>query len=49
MNIGNYDVTKMHYEGPGPVPGAPGHGYGYEVRTAGLTSGTAPGSVMQTV
>jgi len=36
--IGNYDVTKLHYEGPGNVPGAPGHGYGYDVRTAGLTS-----------
>lgn len=30
---GNYDVTKMHYEGPGDIPGAPGMGYGYEVRT----------------
>jgi len=30
---GNYDVTKMHYEGPGAVPGAPGGGYGYDVRT----------------
>jgi 20S proteasome subunit beta 5 len=30
---GNYDVTKMHYDGPGAVPGAPGGGYGYDVRT----------------
>ncbi|SRR6266404_3172347 len=30
---GNYDITKMHYEGPGAVPGAPGSGYGYDVRT----------------
>ena len=29
---GNYDITKMHYEGPGAVPGAPGGGYGYDVR-----------------
>ncbi|CAE6441677.1 hypothetical protein ACGC1H_004266 [Rhizoctonia solani] len=31
--IDNYDVTKMHYEGPGQVPGAVGGGYGYDVRT----------------
>jgi 20S proteasome subunit beta 5 len=30
---GNYDITKMHYDGPGAVPGAPGGGYGYDVRT----------------
>jgi 20S proteasome subunit beta 5 len=30
---GNYDITTMHYEGPGAVPGAPGGGYGYDVRT----------------
>ncbi|KAI0054005.1 N-terminal nucleophile aminohydrolase [Auriscalpium vulgare] len=37
--IGNYDVTKMHYEGPGPdVPGAPVGGYGYDVRTHGRFS-----------
>jgi len=23
----------MHYDGPGAVPGAPGGGYGYDVRT----------------
>lgn len=29
----------MHYEGPGDsVPGAPGGGYGYEVRSKGLSS-----------
>ncbi|KAI0318932.1 nucleophile aminohydrolase [Amylostereum chailletii] len=37
--IGNYDVTKLHYEGPGDdVPGAPGGGYGYDVRTQGQFS-----------
>ena len=30
--LGNYDITKMHYDGPGAVPGAPGGGYGYDVR-----------------
>ncbi|KAG8834386.1 Proteasome subunit beta type-5 [Serendipita sp. 400] len=30
--IGNYDITKMHYEGPGNLPGAPAGGYGYEER-----------------
>lgn len=29
---GNYDVTKMHYDGPGDVPGAPAGGYGYKTR-----------------
>ena len=33
VNIGNYDITKMHYDGPGEVPGAPGGGYGYDTRT----------------
>ncbi|KAG8948295.1 Proteasome subunit beta type-5 [Tulasnella sp. 424] len=32
--IGNYDVTKLHYEGPGDVPGATGGAYGYDIRTA---------------
>ncbi|EPQ27959.1 uncharacterized protein PFL1_04286 [Pseudozyma flocculosa PF-1] len=36
--IDNYDVTKLHYDGPGNVPGAPGGGYGWDVRTAGLSS-----------
>lgn len=38
----NYDVTKLHYDGPGNVPGAPGGGYGYSVRTEGLTASDAP-------
>ena len=38
MMLGNYDITKMHYEGPGAVPGAPGGGYGYDVRTDGRFS-----------
>ncbi|KAH9981345.1 N-terminal nucleophile aminohydrolase [Lactifluus volemus] len=36
--IGNYDITKMHYEGPGAVPGAPHGGYGYDVRHDGRFS-----------
>ncbi|TRM62570.1 nucleophile aminohydrolase [Schizophyllum amplum] len=32
---GNYDLSKLHYEGPGNVPGAPGGGYGYDVRMEG--------------
>ncbi|EJU05281.1 proteasome-domain-containing protein [Dacryopinax primogenitus] len=39
--LGNYDVTKMHYDGPGNVPGATGGGYGYEVRTAGRSASDA--------
>jgi 20S proteasome subunit beta 5 len=35
---GNYDITKMHYEGPGAVPGAPHGGYGYDVRHDGRFS-----------
>lgn len=31
--LGNYDITKMHYDGPGAVPGSLGSGYGYDVRT----------------
>lgn len=30
---GNYDITKMHYDGPGAVLGSPGSGYGYDLRT----------------
>ncbi|KAG8710486.1 Proteasome subunit beta type-5 [Ceratobasidium sp. 395] len=30
--IGNYDITKLHYDGPGQVPGATGGGYGYDTR-----------------
>ena len=33
---GNYDITKLHYDGPG-IPGAPA-GYGYDQRTLGLSS-----------
>jgi 20S proteasome subunit beta 5 len=40
--IGNYDISKMHYDGPGDVPGAPGHGYGYDIRVAGLSSTNPP-------
>jgi 20S proteasome subunit beta 5 len=32
----------MHYEGPGDVPGAPGHGYGYDVRVEGRSSANPP-------
>ncbi|KAG6916600.1 Proteasome subunit beta type-5 [Tephrocybe rancida] len=40
--IGNYDIAKMHYDGPGNVPGAPGGGYGYDVRVEGHSSTNAP-------
>jgi len=40
--IGNYDITKLHYEGPGNVPGATGGGYGYGVRTEGVLSSDPP-------
>jgi 20S proteasome subunit beta 5 len=42
MRSDNYDITKLHYEGPGNVPGATGGGYGYSVRTEGLTASDAP-------
>jgi len=42
MNKGNYDINKMHYDGPGDVPGAPGGGYGYDVRTGGRLSVLGP-------
>ncbi|KAG6856465.1 Proteasome subunit beta type-5 [Tephrocybe sp. NHM501043] len=38
---GNYDIAKMHYDGPGNVPGAPGGGYGYDVRVEGRNSSNA--------
>ena len=41
---GNYDVSKMHYDGPGDIPGAPGHGYGYDIRVAGKSSADPPPS-----
>jgi len=42
MIIGNYDISKLHYDGPGDVPGAPGGGYGYDVRVEGLSSANPP-------
>lgn len=33
---GNYDVSKMHYEGPNGV------GYGYELRVQGKSSANPP-------
>jgi hypothetical protein len=39
---GNYDLSKMHYEGPGDVPDAPGGGYGYAIRTQGKSSADPP-------
>jgi len=40
--IGNYDISKMHYEGPGDVPGGPGKGYGYDIRVEGRSSANPP-------
>lgn len=34
---GNYDVSKMHYDGPGNIPGGQAAGYGYDVRTGANT------------
>jgi hypothetical protein len=42
ISQGNYDISKMHYEGPGDVPGAPGGGYGYAIRTQGKSSADPP-------
>jgi hypothetical protein len=39
---GNYDISKMHYDGPGDVPGAPVGGYGYGIRVEGLSSANPP-------
>jgi len=39
---GNYDVSQMHYEGPGNVAGAPGGGYGYDLRVEGRSSANPP-------
>ncbi|WFD32479.1 proteasome endopeptidase complex [Malassezia sp. CBS 17886] len=39
--IGNYDVMNLHYDGVDQAiaaPGVPSGGYGYSVRTAGLSS-----------
>jgi len=35
---GNYDISTLHYDGPGDVPGAPGGGYGYDIRVEGVKS-----------
>jgi 20S proteasome subunit beta 5 len=40
--IGNYDVSKLHYDGPGDVPGAVGGGYGYDLRVEGRSSANPP-------
>ncbi|KAJ7343272.1 20S proteasome subunit [Mycena albidolilacea] len=40
--IGNYDISKMHYDGPGDVPGAPETGYGYDIRVEGRSSANPP-------
>jgi 20S proteasome subunit beta 5 len=42
ITTGNYDISQMHYEGPGNIPGAPGSGYGYDIRVAGKTSSNPP-------
>ncbi|KAJ7910024.1 20S proteasome subunit [Mycena leptocephala] len=36
--VGNYDISTMHYEGPGDVPGSLGAAYGYNIRVAGRSS-----------
>ncbi|KAJ7662585.1 20S proteasome subunit [Mycena polygramma] len=36
--IGNYDISTMHYEGPGDVAGASGEAYGYDIRVKGRSS-----------
>ncbi|KAJ7845119.1 20S proteasome subunit [Mycena olivaceomarginata] len=40
--VGNYDISTMHYEGPGDVPGADRTAYGYDVRVAGRSSANPP-------
>lgn len=45
-SLGNYDISKLHYDGPGNVPGGPGHGYGYDIRVEGLNSGNAPAATV---
>lgn len=39
---GNYDISQMHYEGPGDVPGHVGGGFGYDLRVEGLSSANPP-------
>ncbi|KAJ6550109.1 nucleophile aminohydrolase [Mycena capillaripes] len=36
--IGNYDISTMHYEGSGDVPGSADIAYGYDIRVAGRSS-----------
>ncbi|KAJ7839159.1 nucleophile aminohydrolase, partial [Mycena olivaceomarginata] len=38
----NYDISTMHYGGPGDVPGADRTAYGYDVRVAGRSSANPP-------
>ncbi|KAJ7477381.1 N-terminal nucleophile aminohydrolase [Mycena latifolia] len=40
--VGGYDISTMHYEGPGDVLGAQGGGYGYDLRVAGRSSANPP-------
>ncbi|KAJ7032887.1 N-terminal nucleophile aminohydrolase [Mycena alexandri] len=40
--VGNYDISTMHYEGPGDVPGSLGAPYGYNIRVAGRSSADSP-------
>ncbi|KAF9246452.1 20S proteasome subunit [Melanogaster broomeanus] len=40
--IGNYDLTTLHYDGPGNAAGSPGHGYSYDIRVEGQTSANPP-------
>ena len=41
MSVGDYDISKMHYEGPGnEVPGASTGGYGYDIRTKASAAST---------
>ena len=42
LSSGNYDISTMHYDGPGNVPGAPVGGYGYDLRVEGLSSANPP-------
>ena len=42
VSLGNYDVSELHYNGPGDVPGAPGTGYGYGIRVEGRSSANPP-------
>jgi 20S proteasome subunit beta 5 len=42
---GNFDVSKMHYEGAGDYPGSDGKPYGYGVRVGVREDATAPVAV----